>query len=59
MAMKIAMDVWKGTPTEEEAAFELQRIAKLVTEGYNEGEIFSQGGGRSHKGYNGWWKLRK
>jgi len=37
----------------------MERIAELVREGYQSGEIFADSGTESKDGYRGWWFKRK
>jgi len=42
--------IFEGKMSAEQEAFELKRIAAMVSEGYVKGEI-------SNKDYRGWWIL--
>lgn len=50
------IDIFEGKATDYELSLEMERIAQMISEGYNEGEIFSDGGGEDGEGYRGWWK---
>lgn len=45
------LDLYNVTPSSEELADELERIAKLLREDYREGEVVIDGA-------RGWWKSR-
>ena len=47
--MKITLDVFEGEISEEEQAMQLEHVAKMLREGYSEGEITGEN-------YRGWWK---
>ena len=51
--MKI--EIFEGKASEEEMSLELERIARLVREGYQSGEIFSDYSTECKNGYRGWW----
>ena len=52
--MKI--NIFEGKTSDYELSLELERIAKLIREGYQSGEIWADSGTESKEGYRGWWK---
>ena len=52
--MKI--NIFEGKASDGELSLELGRIAELLLEGYQSGEIFADCGTESKNGYRGWWK---
>ena len=53
---KMKINIFEGKASEYELSLELERIAKLVREGYQSGEIFADYNTECKDGYRGWWE---
>lgn len=50
------VNIFEGKASDYEISLELERIADLIRQGYQSGEIFADYGTESKEGYSGWWE---